>query len=90
MADRLPSAEKVRLLLSAQEFDPVQMEAHAESFFKAGQPHQALAFMEKAPDTALLERIKTVSIEEGDAFTLQWIDRIGTVSIAASDWAAAV
>lgn len=88
MADRLPDAKKLRVLLSAQTFDHAQYHRLAEGFFKIGRPNEALALMEKAPDAVLLERIKASAIEEGDAFTLQWIERIGAFKIAPDDWRA--
>lgn len=88
MVDRLPDAKKLRVLLSAQTFDAAEFHRLAEGFFKTGRPHSALALLEKAPEASLLERLKAAAIEEGDAFTLQWIERIGAFKISPGDWGA--
>lgn len=87
MAARLPSAQQVRILLSAQTFDAEQFRRHARAFLEAGRPHEALAFLEKAPDEELLRRLKDRAIGEGDAFLLRWVERIGKVPVAAEEWA---
>jgi hypothetical protein len=82
----LPSARKCRVLLSAAEFDAAQFRAHAAAFFKAGDVHRALAFLEKAPDEGLLDQIKSRAIQEGDAFVMKWVERIGKTKITRDDW----
>ena len=86
MAERLPSAQRIRYLLSAETVDESLFRRTAEALFNAGRLHEALAFQEKVSDEPLLERIKARAIEEGDAFVLRWAGRISTTNIVPDDW----
>ena len=86
MAERLPSAQRIRHLLSSDQVDESLFRRTAEALFNAGRLHEALAFQEKVSDEPLLERIKARAIEEGDAFVLRWVGRISNAKIVPDDW----
>jgi hypothetical protein len=78
---------RLRILLSSDPVDPAELARHARAFLEAGRPHQALALLERAPEEALLARLRDDAIADGDAFVLAWVERIGKVPVERGMWA---
>ena len=64
----LPHYKKKQQLLHAKDAKPEEFRRRAEEFLQAGWLNDAIDFFGKAGDRDGLEKIRDITIEEGDAF----------------------
>ncbi len=80
------SPEKIRMLCASESLSDSDADEYGDAFLEAGKLTQALLFYERSNNPEKFARVKSVALEQGDAFFLHSVERFVPGSVEQEEW----